>query len=81
MSWHRRDVAEGYCGACHAFTGGTVTRPCTRCEGSGQVADTDDAEPWTAWTSLPPGFLLAVQLGLVGPVDCPSCHGKARVPA
>jgi len=80
-SWHPEDVARGYCGVCHATTNGTVTRPCIRCAGCGLVADSEDAEPWTAWTSLAPASALAVRLGLVRPALCPSCLGRKRVPA
>ena len=80
-SWNPHDVANGYCGACHATTKGRVTRPCVRCDGCGLVADSEDQEPWTAWTSLPPASGLAVRLGLVHPILCPSCHGRKRMPA
>jgi len=80
-SWHPDDVANGYCGACHAATHGEVTRPCIRCDGCGLVADSEDQESWTSWLALPPGSDLAVQLGLVRPVPCPSCLGRKRVPA
>lgn len=80
-SWHPEDVRQGYCGACHEFTNGTVTRPCDRCDGCGRVADSDNQEPWTAWEQLPPASGIAVQLGLVNPMPCPACHGAKRVPA
>ena len=48
---------------------------CPRCLGCGQVADSEDAEPWSAWADLPPGSDLAVRMGLVKPVDCPECKG------
>lgn len=57
------------------------SRPCTRCDGCGQVATSEDQEPWTAWESLPPGSDLAVRVGLVQPIACPVCHGAKRVPA
>ena len=46
---------------------------CRRCEGCGQIANSDEGEPWTAWASLPPGSDLAVQLGMVKPIPCPDC--------
>lgn len=49
------------------------TTKCSTCDGCGQVANTDDREPWTAWEDLPPGSDLAVRLGLVRPVPCPDC--------
>ena len=51
-------------------------KTCERCEGCGQLADTDDQEPWTDWTSLPPGAQTAIHLGLVKPIDCHECGGK-----
>lgn len=50
---------------------------CTRCEGSGAIANTDEGEPWSAWASLPPGADLAVRSGLVRPIPCPACSGSA----
>lgn len=46
---------------------------CWKCLGEGQVANSDDQEPWSAWASLPPGSDLAVRLGLVAPMPCPEC--------
>jgi hypothetical protein len=48
---------------------------CWKCKGCGQVADTDNQEPWTAWSSLPPGSDAAVRMGLVKPIRCPACSG------
>lgn len=80
-SHHPDDMAEGYCGACHEYTRGLVTRPCARCDGCGQVANSDDQEPWTAWLDLPLKSSLAVLAGFVRPIPCPVCHGAKRVPA
>lgn len=51
---------------------------CHTCDGCGQVADTDDREPWTAWESLPPGSDMAVRMGLVKPIPCPDCQPAAE---
>lgn len=48
---------------------------CERCDGCGQIADSDDGEPWTDWTSLPPPSDLAVRMGIVKPIPCPDCSG------
>ena len=48
---------------------------CRQCDGCGKVADTNDQEPWTAWTSLPPQSAIAVVAGIVKPIDCPICGG------
>ncbi|KJF21944.1 MULTISPECIES: hypothetical protein [unclassified Rhodococcus (in: high G+C Gram-positive bacteria)] len=53
-------------------------RDCSRCDGCGQVANTDDAEPWTYWAALPAGMDLAVQAGLVRPVTCLDCNGAGQ---
>ena len=49
---------------------------CPVCEGCGQVADSDDQEPWSVWEALPSGSNLALQLGVVKPIPCPACGGK-----
>lgn len=49
---------------------------CQKCDGCGQIADSEDGEPWTAWSSLPPGSDLAVRMGLVNPIECPVCGGS-----
>ncbi len=48
---------------------------CRKCDGCGQVADTEDEEPWTQWTSLPLEASAAVLMGLVRPKPCPACQG------
>lgn len=57
-----------------------VTHPpdaplCERCEGCGKIANSEQGEPWTAWESLSPGEDLAVKMGVVKPLPCPSCNG------
>lgn len=57
----------------------TAERPaCGRCNGCGRIANTDDGEPWTAWTSLPSGSDVMVRLGIVQPIPCPDCAGGTR---
>ncbi len=51
---------------------------CWKCEGDGKVADSTDQEPWSAWSSLPPGSDIAVRLGIVKPIDCPVCGGSGE---
>lgn len=48
---------------------------CPRCEGCGQIADSEAGEPWLAWENLPTGSNVAVRLGLVKPIRCPACQG------
>ena len=48
---------------------------CTRCEGCGKIADTEEGEPWIAWACLPLGSDAAVRMGIVKPIECPQCHG------
>lgn len=53
---------------------------CPGCDGCGKVADTDNREPWTAWTSLPVSSAMAVILGSVQPIPCDDCDGTGRKP-
>lgn len=53
---------------------------CDKCDGCGQIADSEDHEPWTAWANLPPGSDIAVKMGLVKPITCPKCGGGGSVP-
>lgn len=46
---------------------------CSRCDGCGEIADSEDGEPWTHWMDLPPGSNLAVVAGIVKPIPCPEC--------
>lgn len=57
-----------------------MSEKCPSCDGCGKVADTESREPWTAWTSLPPGARVAVDLGVVRPVTCPDCAGSGEDP-
>ena len=47
--------------------------PCSRCEGCGQIANTPDGEPWTAWAALSPGLAAVVRAGIVQAIPCPAC--------
>jgi len=51
---------------------------CERCNGCGYIANSDDAEPWTYWAKLPLQSAIAVQMGLVKPVECPECKGTGN---
>ena len=51
---------------------------CPKCDGCGQVANTEDEEPWTVWAALPPGADAAVKMGLVKPKPCPECTKEPR---
>lgn len=48
---------------------------CGRCNGCGQIANSKDGEPWNDWEDLPPGSNVAVLMGLVKPIPCPTCGG------
>ncbi len=54
----------------------TETIECQRCDGCGQIANSDDGEPWTHWERLPAGSDAAVHMGLVRPIPCPECSVK-----
>lgn len=49
---------------------------CTKCQGCGQVANTDAEEPWSQWADLPSESSAAVIVGLVKPITCPDCNGS-----
>jgi hypothetical protein len=51
---------------------------CQRCDGCGKIANTEDGEPWTAWTSLPFSSAAAVVAGIVKPITCPDCGGSGQ---
>lgn len=51
---------------------------CPRCYGCGQLADSDDQEPWSVWMDLPFRSSAAVIMGLVNPIPCPKCGGTGR---
>lgn len=53
---------------------------CPRCQGCGKIANDDDGSPWTAWENLPPGSDAAVKMGIVKPIECPSCLGTGKPP-
>lgn len=53
---------------------------CLKCDGCGQVADSQDQEPWSFWMDLPLKSAAAVVLGLVKPITCPTCNGSGQVP-
>ena len=56
----------------------TTETKCQKCDGCGQVADTDDEEPWTVWLDLPLKSSLAVLMGIVKPKTCPKCGGSGE---
>lgn len=51
---------------------------CPRCLGCGQLANSEDREPWSAWAELPPGSDLAVRMGMVKPIPCDQCGGSGK---
>jgi hypothetical protein len=54
---------------------------CPACDGCGQVANTNDREPWIAWENLPVKSAIAVVLGIVKPIQCMRCIGTGVVSA
>lgn len=56
------------------------TKPCTKCEGCGYVADTPEQEPWTQWMNLPLKSSIAVIMGLVKRIECPRCNETGYEP-
>lgn len=55
--------------------------PCPRCDGCGQLANSDDREPWSVWLALPLQSALAVTMGLVKPEPCDECGGTGKATA
>jgi hypothetical protein len=55
--------------------------PCPRCVGCGQLANSDDREPWFTWLALPLQSAVAVTMGLVKPEPCDECGGTGKVAA
>jgi hypothetical protein len=53
---------------------------CLRCDGCGKIADSEDGEPWISWTNLPLHSSMAVLMGIVKPITCPSCGGTGKKP-
>jgi len=54
---------------------------CRRCLGWKKIANDDEQSPWKHWAELRPPENLAVQLGLVFPIDCPRCQGTGKEPS
>lgn len=54
-------------------------KKCQRCDGCGKIADSDDGEPWSVWTSMPLQSSIAVLAGIVRPLPCPKCSGSGVV--
>lgn len=52
---------------------------CPRCRGCGQIANSEQGEPWSNWMALPLQSATAVLMGLVKPIPCPSCNGAGTV--
>jgi predicted nucleic acid-binding protein len=42
-----------------------MSAKCHACDGCGQVANTADREPWTAWTSLPASSALRARAAVL----------------
>jgi hypothetical protein len=51
-------------------------RDCPRCRGCGQIANTEQQEPWSYWEQLPEASKVAIRLGIVAPIPCPDCRGQ-----
>lgn len=48
---------------------------CQICYGCGSMATDDDNTPWFVWATMSSPSNLAVQIGMVRPIDCPICNG------
>ena len=52
---------------------------CSKCEGWKRV-DSVSGDTWKHWAELPVTSQIAVQVGLIKPVECPRCHGTGVEP-
>jgi hypothetical protein len=55
--------------------------PCQKCLGWKHIANDDEQSSWKHWAELPPPENLAVQLGIVFPIECPRCQGSGIEPS
>ena len=51
---------------------------CPTCWGCGKVANDEDQSPWIVWAKMPLESAIAVQMGLVRPIECPDCKGAGK---
>lgn len=49
---------------------------CDRCAGCGYITDGKNGDPFKYWLELPVQSAVALQMGLVKPVECPECKGS-----
>lgn len=52
---------------------------CGRCLGW-KMVDNGEMQSWKHWAELPQRSAVAIQLGLVRPIECPDCKGTGREP-
>jgi RecJ-like exonuclease len=52
---------------------------CPQCEGCGKITNTEEKESWKHWADIPIKSAQAVILGIVKPIPCPKCNGKAII--
>lgn len=48
---------------------------CQKCLGWKQIANDNAQSSWKYWAELPMPATIAVQMGMVFPIDCPRCMG------
>lgn len=54
---------------------------CRHCLGWKKIANSTDGESWKYWAELPSPENLAVQIGVVFPIDCPRCLATGKEPS
>lgn len=53
---------------------------CQRCLGWKRIDDGDEGGSWKYWAELPAQSAIAIQMGIVKPIECPRCHGTGVEP-
>lgn len=53
---------------------------CKKCLGWKRIDDGDEGLSWKYWAELPSPSNIAIQMGIVKPIECPRCHGTGIEP-
>ncbi len=53
---------------------------CKLCQGWKRIDNGDEGISWKFWDELPSPSNIAVQMGIIKPIECPHCHGTGIEP-